>query len=139
MRIAALIARGPAAARLRAARIVEDLFVAGPLQEAALELVGAPAWRAHLRRLRKALTERRDVLARHFPQARVPQGGMNLWVPLPPGTDDRELTQRAAAAGVLISAGRDFFAAEPTGSYIRLTFAAEPPERIAEGVARLAW
>ena len=53
LRIAALIARGPAAARLRAARIVEDLFVSGPLQEAALELVGTPGWRAHLRRLRR--------------------------------------------------------------------------------------
>ena len=59
----ASIARGPAGARLRAARIVEDLFVAGPLQEAALELVGSPAWRAHLRRLRRVLRERRDALA----------------------------------------------------------------------------
>ena len=50
-------------ARLRAARIVEDLFVPGPLQEAALELVGAPAWRAHLQRLRRVLRERRDALA----------------------------------------------------------------------------
>ena len=35
----------------------------GPLQEAALELVGTPAWRAHLRRLRRVLRERRDALA----------------------------------------------------------------------------
>ena len=55
------------AARLRAARIVEDLFVTGPLQEAALEVVGAPAWRAHLRRLRKVLRERRDALAAALP------------------------------------------------------------------------
>ena len=58
-----MIARGPALARLRAARIVEDLYVPGPLQEAALELVGTPAWRAHLRRLRRVLRERRDALA----------------------------------------------------------------------------
>ena len=45
LRISALIARGPALARLRAARIVEDLYVPGPLQEAALDLVGTPAWR----------------------------------------------------------------------------------------------
>ena len=68
LRIAAVTARGPAAARLRAARIVEDLFVTGPLQEAALEVVGAPAWRAHLRRLRKVLRERRDALVAALPR-----------------------------------------------------------------------
>ena len=138
LRIAAVTARGPAAARLRAARIVEDLFVTGPLQEAALEVVGAPAWRAHLRRLRKVLRERRDALVAALPMAvDVPAGGMNLWVPLEPGMDDRELAARAAAAGVIVSPGRPFFAAEPPGPFLRLTFAAEPPERLAEGVRRL--
>lgn len=138
LRIAAVIARGPAAARLRAARIVEDLFVTGPLQEAALEIVGAPAWRAHLRRLRTVLAERRDALVAAVPvPVVVPEGGMNLWVPLPPGTDDVDLAQRAAAAGVLVQPGRPFFAAEPPGPFLRLTFAAEPPERLAEGARRL--
>lgn len=42
-RIGAVIARGPVADRLRALRAVDDLFVARPLQEAALELV-RPSW-----------------------------------------------------------------------------------------------
>ena len=140
LRISALIARGPALARLRAARIVEDLYVPGPLQEAALDLVGAPAWRAHLKRLRRTLRERRDALAGALGELRprrLPEGGMNLWVPLPAGTDDRELAQRALAAGVVVSPGRPFFAAEPPGPFVRLTFAAEPPDRLAEAVRRL--
>ena len=83
------------------------------------------------------LRERRDALAAHFTPRVLPEGGMNLWVPLPPGTDDRDLAQRAAAAGVIVSPGRPFFAAEPPGPFLRLTFAAEPPERLAEGAARL--
>jgi DNA-binding transcriptional MocR family regulator len=146
MRISAVVARGPAAARLRAARIVEDLFVSGPLQEAALELVAAPAWRAHLRRLRRVLRVRRDALAaaveEHLrPAAGVgplPAGGINLWVRLDPGEDDRELVRRAAAAGVIVSPGRPFFAAEPPAPFLRLSYAAEPPERLDEGVRRLA-
>jgi DNA-binding transcriptional MocR family regulator len=140
LRVSALIARGPALARLRAARIVEDLYVAGPLQEAALELVGTPAWRAHLKRLRRVLRERRDALAEALGELRprrLPEGGMNLWVPLPPGTDEREYVQRVAAAGVVVSPGRPFFAAEPPGQFVRLTFAAEPPDRLVEGVRRL--
>jgi DNA-binding transcriptional MocR family regulator len=145
LRISAVVARGPAAARLRAARIVEDLFVSGPLQEAALELVGAPAWRAHLRRLRRVLRERRDALAaaveEHLPGPRLtvlPEGGMNLWIRLDPEEDDRELARRAGAAGVIVFPGRPFFAAEPPAPFLRLTFAAEPPDRLAEGVRRLA-
>ena len=53
LRIAAVAARGPAGARLRAARIVEDLFVSAPLQHAALELVSSPGWRRHLKALRE--------------------------------------------------------------------------------------
>jgi DNA-binding transcriptional MocR family regulator len=143
LRVSAVVARGPAAARLRAARIVDDLFVAGPLQEAALELVGSPAWRAHLRHLRRVLRERRDALAvavaEHFAgPVRLPLGGMNLWVPLDSGEDDRELAARASAAGVIVSPGRPFFANEPPGPFLRLTYAAEPPDRLAAGVRALA-
>ncbi|MEV1175366.1 PLP-dependent aminotransferase family protein, partial [Nonomuraea sp. NPDC049784] len=48
MRVAAVIARGPAAHRLRASQLVESFFVARPLQETALEFVGSPAWQRHL-------------------------------------------------------------------------------------------
>ncbi|MDA0161460.1 PLP-dependent aminotransferase family protein [Solirubrobacter ginsenosidimutans] len=138
LRISAVIARGPALARLRAARIVEDLYVPGPMQEAALELVGTPAWRAHLRRLRRVLRERRDALATAWGQpVRLPQGGMNLWVALEPGIDDRDVAQRAAAAGVIVSPGRPFFAGEPPGPFLRLTYASEPPDRLATAVERL--
>lgn len=139
LRIAAVTARGPAAARLRAARIVEDLFVTGPLQEAALEVVGAPAWRAHLRKLRKVLTERRNALVAALPgPVNVPDGGINLWMPLPPDTDEQHLVQRLGAANVIVSPGRPFFAAEPPGPFLRLTYAAEPPDRLAEGARRVS-
>ena len=60
---------------------------------------------------------------------------MNLWLPL----ERRRPRARAAraAAGVIVSPGRPFFAAEPPGPFLRLTFAAEPPDRLAAAVARL--
>ena len=77
LRVAGIGARGAAGARLRAARIVDDFFVSGPLQEAALEVVSAPGWRRHRRRLRAALRERRDALAaalqRHCRRSRRPR------------------------------------------------------------------
>jgi DNA-binding transcriptional MocR family regulator len=145
LRVAALIARGPAAARLRAARIVEDFFVPGPLQEAAIELVGAPGWSRHLRRTRAALRERRDALiaaiTHELGPGRIPHtpaGGMHLWVALDPHEDDEALTAAAARAGLIVSPGSHWFPAEPPAPYLRLTFAAEPPERLAAAVRLLA-
>jgi len=145
LRVAAVGARGAAGARLRAVRLVDDLFVAGPLQEAALELLAAPAWRRHLRRLRAELRVRRDALAaalaRHLPELRVavrPAGGLHLWAALPDGVDDVAIAAAAAARDVTVFPGRPWFPAEPPGPFLRLTFAAAPPEALEEGVRRLA-
>jgi len=145
LRIAAVGARGAAGARLRAVRLVDDLFVSGPLQEAALELVSSPAWRRHLRRLRVALRERRDALAaaveRRVPELRVaalPAGGLHLWAALPEDVDDVALAAAAAARGVVVYPGRPWFPAESPAPFLRLTFAAAPPAALDEGVRRLA-
>jgi len=145
LRVAAVSARGAAGARLKAARIIDDFFVSGPLQHATLELVSAPAWRRHLKTLRTELRARRDALVaalgEHLPAWRletVPDGGLHVWARLPEGVDDVALTSRAAAAGVLISPGRPWFAAEPPAPHVRLTFAGAPAPDLADGVRRLA-
>jgi DNA-binding transcriptional MocR family regulator len=146
LRVGALIARGPVAERLAALRLVDDFFVPRTLQEAALEVVSAPGWRASRARLQAALIERRTMLlaalSEHLPGVRVtqvPAGGLHLWVRLPAHVDDLQLTARARAAGVLISPGRAYFAAEPTAPHLRLSFAAVHHSReLGEGVQRLA-
>ncbi len=145
LRIAALCARGAALARLRSTRNAGDFFVAGPLQEAALQLVSSPAWPRHLRMMRTALRERRDALAAAVRNRLgadalplVPDGGLHLWVRLPDGVSDAEVAARATRANVVVGAGRSWFAAEPPGSFLRLTFAAAPPEALRRGVEILA-
>jgi DNA-binding transcriptional MocR family regulator len=68
----------------------------------------------------------------------IPAGGLHLWVALPEGTDDVALASAAAAEGVIVFPGRPWFPAEPPGPFLRLTFAAAPPEALDEGVRRLA-
>jgi DNA-binding transcriptional MocR family regulator len=145
LRIAAVAARGAAAERLRRARIVDDFFVSGVLQHAAVELLTSPAWQRHLRRLRRALASRRDALmaavAEHRPEWRVvrrPAGGLSLWLRLPDGTDEDAVVAAAAAAGVLVLPGRPWFPAEPTGPHLRLSYAAASEQRLHDALARLA-
>lgn len=145
LRVAAIGARGPAGARLRAARLLDDFYVAGPLQQAALEFVTAPAWARHRRALRTALRDRRDALLtalrRHLPDLvppSVPRGGMHLWVRLPDGTDDVAVATAAATEGVIVFPGRPWYAAEPPAPHLRLTYAASPPALMDEAAHRLA-
>ncbi|MEU7431694.1 PLP-dependent aminotransferase family protein [Streptomyces sioyaensis] len=158
LRVGALAARGPVLDRLRAIQVVDSFFVPRPLQEAALELVGSPAWPRHLRLIAGELTTRRDALTtalhrqlpaftRHRPAPGhdpapggpyVPPGGFHLWLRLPDGTDEAALTGAALRAGVAVAAGRPYFAAEPPAAYLRLSFAAASGTgEIAEGVRRL--
>ncbi|MGH3387902.1 MAG: PLP-dependent aminotransferase family protein, partial [Actinomadura sp.] len=142
LRVAAVIARGPAAARIRATQLVAAFFPARVLQEAALELVTSPAWPRHLKAVQALLRRRRAVLAaalaRELPEFTLPAGGAHLWVRLPDGVDDVALAELALRAGVLVSAGRSFYPAEPAGPRLRLTYSAAPTEaELAEGARRL--
>ncbi|GAA2251489.1 MULTISPECIES: aminotransferase-like domain-containing protein [Kitasatospora] len=145
LRVAALAARGPALARLRAVQAVDSFFVPRPLQEAALELVAAPAWAQHLRALAGALRERRNALAgalaRLRPELlpkRLPYGGYHLWLRLPEGRDPETLAAAALRAGVAVTPGEPYFTAEPPAPYLRLSYAyADSVDQLAEGARRL--
>lgn len=144
-RVCALAARGPVLERLRAIQVVDSFFVPRPLQEAALELVGSPAWPRHLRTVAVELKNRRDAMTTalrlELPGLclpHVPSGGYHLWLRLPAGTDESALVAGALRAGVAITPGRPYFSAEPSAAHVRLSFAATAgTAEIAEGVRRL--
>ena len=143
-RIGAIAARGAALERLRAARLIDDFFVSGLLQEIAVQLLIAPAWPRHLRTLRSALRARRDALADAV-RARLgaqslphlPPGGLHLWMRLPEAVSDLALSEDARRADILLSPGRHWFPAEAPAPYLRLSFAAIAPEAAPGVMARL--
>lgn len=144
-RVGVLAARGAVATRLRTTRVVDDLFIAGPLQAAALELVSSPAWPRHLRALRAALRERRDALVtavhRQLPSvglACVPAGGLHLWLALPDEVDDVALARRALSEGLVVSPGTPWFPAESPAPFLRLSFGGAPPAVLTAAVRVLA-
>lgn len=139
LRVAAVIARGPARDRILADRAAESMYVSGLLQAAALDVVTQPAWRTHLRGFREHLRVRRDLLisslAAHAPSARVesvPVGGLNLWVRLPDGADVGQVVRECEVRGLIIAPGSEWFPAEPSGSYVRLNYANADPARFPE-------
>ncbi|GGJ30948.1 aminotransferase-like domain-containing protein [Deinococcus roseus] len=145
LRIAAIAATGPVLQRLRTALVVDDLFVTGVMQEAALELVTSAQWSRHLKTVQGTLKERRDVLVGqvqvHLPNWKiqhVPTGGFYIWVKLPEDQDDAVFARLALQHGVQVSAGHAWFPAESEGPHLRLSYAGASLEQIRQGVTTLA-
>ncbi|WP_372406477.1 PLP-dependent aminotransferase family protein [Streptomyces luteireticuli] len=145
LRVGALAARGPVFDRLRAVQIVDSFFVPRPVQEAALELVGSPAWGRHGRAVAGELRVRREALLaavrRELPSVAVdfvPPGGFHIWARLPEGTDEAGLVAAALRAGVAVAPGRLYYAAEPPAPYVRMCMAGVGGVgELGEGVRRL--
>jgi len=139
LRVAAVIARGPARERILADRAAESMYVSGLLQAAALDVVTQPGWRTHLRGVREQLRARRDLLLgalrEQAPTTTVeirPLGGLNVWARLPEGSDVEQVVRNGAARGLILSPGAEWFPAEPAGPFVRLNFSGENPERFPE-------
>jgi DNA-binding transcriptional MocR family regulator len=145
LRISALIARGAVRARLKACRTTDDFFVAGPLQEAALQLVSSPSWARHLRAIRAELRVRRDALIAAIRDTlpttcltAIPNGGFHVWIQLRDGLSDIDIARAALQRGVVVSPGSHWYPAEAPAPSLRLTFAAAPPAALRRGVHLLA-
>jgi 2-aminoadipate transaminase len=143
VRVGYLAGPGEEIAKL-AKRANETYISPNMLAEAVvLELCRSGALDRNIEFVKGALRDRRDALVEalreQIPEAEfvVPGGGYFLWLDLAEGTDTAPLLTEAKSEGVAFIAGPDFMLGGGANS-LRLSFASVPPERIPEGVARLA-
>lgn len=102
-------------------------------------------WRGQLATYRGIYQERRDAmlgaLEDMFPPGSrwtVPGGGFYVWVTLPEGVDATAMLPRAVTSRVAFVPGTAFYADGLGTRSMRLSYCYPPPERIVEGVRRLA-
>ncbi|MEO7260489.1 MAG: PLP-dependent aminotransferase family protein [Jatrophihabitantaceae bacterium] len=133
LRVGALAARGPVMARLRAAHVIDTMFVPAPLQYTALEVVTASGWKRALATLGSALEHRRkvavDAISATFgPHALTvrPRGGYHLWVSLPGHLDGGQFAAAALTNGVAVTPGDNYYATENNAPHLRLSYVAAP-------------
>ena len=112
----------------------------------ALQWLGTEQYHAHLAELRDFYRQRRDAmqvaLEEHFAELanwEIPQGGLFFWLTLKQPLDTRTLLQPAMAQNVAFMPGEPFFT-EPDAhpGHLRLNFSHVAPERLSEGLKRLA-
>jgi len=101
-------------------------------------------WQGQIKAFREQYRERRDAmisaLEEMMPSAswNVPDGGFYVWVKLPPGLDAKSMLPRAVTARVAYVPGTAFYYDGAGADHIRLSYCYPTPERIREGVRRLA-
>jgi 2-aminoadipate transaminase len=102
-------------------------------------------WQAQIDRFRDSYRERCESMLvemqRELPAGcrwSVPEGGFFVWLELPPGIDARELLAKALNERVAYVPGAAFFAQDGGRNHVRLSFCFPTPERIREGIRRLA-
>jgi 2-aminoadipate transaminase len=121
-----------------------DLQTSLFLQMVAYEVARGGFLDHHARELRVMYRERRDAMLmalRHsFPPEATwtePQGGLFVWVTLPPTLDATSVLEAALAANVAFAPGSAFFTHGGGQHMLRLNFTCMEPDRIAEGIRRL--
>ncbi|UVE16250.1 PLP-dependent aminotransferase family protein [Pseudomonas sp. LS44] len=112
----------------------------------ALQWLGSQQYRDHLAELRDFYRKRRDAmqvaLEEHFAELadwNIPQGGLFFWLTLKQPLDTRTLLNPALEQNVAFMPGEPFFThPEQNPGYLRLNFSHVAPERLGEGLRRLA-
>jgi DNA-binding transcriptional MocR family regulator len=109
------------------------------------EYLATQPWREQIKVFRELYRERRDTmlgaLSALMPQGcrwTVPGGGFYVWLRLPDGIDSKPMLAKAVSSRVAYVPGTGFFADGSGAGYARLSYCFPEPERIREGIRRLA-
>ena len=102
-------------------------------------------WREQVKVFRELYRERRDAMLETLDQLMPagttwthPQGGFYSWLTLPEGLDSKAMLPRAIAALVAYVPGTGFYVDGQGRANLRLSYCYPDPDRIREGVRRLA-
>src|SRR5579859_6629678 len=145
LRVGWIVAPAPAIERLRIVKQMTDLHTDQLAQATLAEFLKRGLFQKHLSKMRKVYADRLravdEALRRQMPEGvrwTKPEGGMCLWLELPPGFDASELMIHARERGVLFAPGRYFYVQSPMPNTLRLGFASLNEKELARGVATLA-
>ena len=145
LRVGWMVAPATVIERLRLVKQTTDLHTDQLAQATLAEFLRRGLLTRHLMHMRKVYSSRLaamdEALRKHMPEGvrwTRPQGGMCLWLELPPGLDSSELLIHMRERGVLFAPGRYFYMHNPQPNTLRLAFPWLDEKRIAKGVALLA-
>jgi 2-aminoadipate transaminase len=145
LRLGWIVASEDVIERLVIAKQATDLHTSTFTQMVAYEMARGGFIDEHVRAIRRAYRERRNAmlaaLDELFPATVTwtrPSGGLFLWLRFPENLDSIDILREAIREKVAFVGGRAFFADGSGHNTARLNFSNADPERIREGIGRLA-
>jgi DNA-binding transcriptional MocR family regulator len=144
-RVAWIAAPAALAAKLDVAKQAADLCTGSLDQRVVFEAwkrgvlaARVPGLRAHYRHKKETMERAMKASLGDLVTWREPRGGFFLWASLPAHMSGEALLPQATAERVVYVAGSAFFVDGSGQNTIRLSFSAPTPDRIVEGIGRLA-
>src|SRR5271154_2331471 len=145
LRVGWIVAPPTVIERLRIVKQMADLHTDQLAQATLAEFLKRGLLHKHVAKMRKVYASRLQALDEALRKQMSdtarwtrPEGGMCLWLELPPGFDASELLIHAKERGVLFAPGRYFYVQNPLPNTLRLAYAGLNEKEIARGVATLA-
>lgn len=144
-RVAWMVAPEALASKFEVAKQAADLCSGALDQRVVWQAIKRGVLAAQGPRLRAHYRQKRDVMERALRKRldgvlrwQEPRGGFFIWAALPPEIDAERMLERATANRVIYVVGNAFFVDGGGRNLLRLSFSQPTPERIEEGVRRLA-
>ncbi len=143
LRVGYLVATGKHYHPLLKQKLFHDLHVSTVSQAIVSEYLASGQYRHHLNHLQASNLSSRNAmlqaLENYFPDEAtwtIPNGGLFLWVQLPPEISLVSLAHQAWSENVFVYPGMPFFPGQKGYNALRLNFS-HPPETIDRGIAVL--
>ena len=140
-------AYAPPAVREKLVLLSESQVLCPPMlsQLAVAEYLDTQPWRDQIKVFRELYRDRRDAMLSALDALMPPgctwtrpEGGFYVWMTLPEGLDAKVMQPRGIHARVAYVPGIGFYADGSGQRELRLSYCYPPPDRIREGVRRLA-
>ena len=145
IRLGYVVAPAPLIRKLEQAKQAADLHTSQLTQMVVYETIKDGFLKEHIPSIRTLYANQcqvmLDALDEFFPAGVTwnrPEGGMFIWLTLPKHIDCMQLLEEAIEQHVAFVPGASFYANAPEKNTLRLSFVTVPPEKIREGVAKLA-
>lgn len=143
-RIGILAASGTIFKRLLAAKANTDLGSPLLTQKAIHPFITSKRMMDHLKKLRTALTIRRDlvleILSQHSPEEVswfIPKGGLNIWLTLPSWLNTDHLLLEAKKEQITFLPGSACYPTEQENHHIRISFSYMNEQQLEQGVTTI--
>jgi len=127
--------------RLRLVKLSTDLHTDQLSQATLAEFIERGHLKRHLAKMKKVHSSRleamEETLQKHMPEGTTwshPEGGMTVWVTLPPGFDAGDLQIHARERGIYFVPGRHFYFQSPQPNTLRFGFSAVDEKSIRRGI-----